>query len=76
MAVSFCRTKTRAEALESTDLDCIYFPTDSATIIMGGKEYSSTGLPIEVMTLQEYNALDTKKADTVYMIRADKQDFT
>ena len=76
MAVSFCRTKTRAEALASDDLDCVYFPTDSSTIIMGRKEYATNGLPVQMMTLQEYKALTTKESDTVYMIKANKQDFT
>lgn len=70
MAVSFCRTKTRAEALESTDLDCIYFPTDSATIIMGGKEYASSS-KTEKLTLSEYKkkvADGTVSLDTFYLI--------
>lgn len=70
MAVSFCRTKTRAEALDSPDLDCVYFPTDSSTIIMGGKEYASSS-KTEKLTLSEYKqkvAAGTIDLDTFYLI--------
>ena len=74
MAVSFCRTKTLSESINSEDKDCVFFPTDNDSIVMGGKTFGGGGgFKIKCVSLAEYNAMETHETNTVYLIKAESQ---
>lgn len=52
--VNFGRKNTRIEALTSENRDKIFFPTDSNSIILGGREF---GTATEYLTQDQYDEL-------------------